>query len=168
MKKCVVKFPCVPYFVEFCSFSAFNCFWFSIKFFVRSLLIWCLVGYQYFFFGKSISHFIRVFWADSWNVLSIWVVVFCFALKVLFLPFISFTVCQTNSDCLSFTEFLILLICFWMYSTCLFWYVFVSSLWAFLNFCPLVFIVFLLLYNDAFSCYLIFPKLLLTPMELYI
>ena len=46
--------------------------------------------------------------------------------QLLVLP-TSFTVCHTNSDCLSPTEFLILLIWPWVYSGCSFWCVLVLS-----------------------------------------
>ena len=63
------------------------------------------------------------------------------ALKVLFFLLISFTVGHTIWDCLSSTEFLILLIWPWMYSIC--------SLCAYLSFCTLVLVGFLLLHRDA-------------------
>ena len=53
---------------------------------------------------------------------------FSFALEVLVLLFTSFTVCHTIWDCLSSTEFVILLIWPWMYSICSFWYALVHFL----------------------------------------
>ena len=71
---------------------------------------------------------------------------FSFALEVLFLLLTSFIVCHAIRGYLSSTEFLILLIWPWMYSFC---YVFVSSLCAFLSFCALVFVEFLLIHKDV-------------------
>ena len=61
---------------------------------------------------------------------------------MLYFPLTSLTVCHATHDCLTSTEFLILLIRHWKYSSCSFWQVLVSSLWAFLSFCSLVFVFF--------------------------
>ena len=78
--------------------------------------------------------------ADSWNVLFINEV---FLLgwqlsKYFFLPLTSFTIFHAIHDCLSSTEFLILLIWPWMYSTCCFWYVLVLSGFCSTRLSPLV------------------------------
>ena len=43
-----------------------------------------------------------------------------------------------------------------MYSNCSFWYVLFGSFWAFLTFCALAFVGFLLLIKNAFLTYLVF------------
>ena len=79
------------------------------------LLLWCLLGYQQ-FFDRFISgsyvwvsnRFLKCsfhFWSLSSRLVG-----FSFALAVLFLPLTLFYVCHANHDCLSSTEFLILLI----------------------------------------------------------
>ena len=73
---------------------------------------------------------------------------FSFAFEVFFLLLTSFTIFHTIHDCLSSTEFLILFIWPWMYSSCSY-LVCVSSLWAFLSFCILAFVGFLSLSNNA-------------------
>ena len=68
---------------------------------------------------------------------------------MLFLLLTLLTVCHAIHDCLSSTKFLILLIWTWKYYFRSFWYVFVSSLCAFLSFCTLAFVGFLLLHKDT-------------------
>ena len=108
------------------------------------------------FFGRFSSDFRKVlkrFLECSFHLerLSSWLAAFSFALEVLFLPLTSFTVYPANHDCLSSSEFLILLIWYWMYSN---WFFFVgvvcvSSLLAFLSFWSLSLVVFLLLSINA-------------------
>ena len=84
-------------------------------------------------------------------ICSFWLAAFSLALEELFLLLTSFTVRHAIWDCLSSTEFLILLIWPWMYSICSFWYALIYSLCAFLSFCVLVLVGFLLLHRDAVS-----------------
>ena len=80
---------------------------------------------------------------------SSWLAAFSLALEMLLLILTSLTVCHVNWDCLSSTEFLILLIWFWLYSICSFWYALIISLCAFLTFWALTLSGFLLLHRDA-------------------
>ena len=73
---------------------------------------------------------------------------FSLALEVLFLLLTFFTICLAIRDCITSTEFLILLIWHWMYFICSFWYALSSFLWVF-SFWALVLVGFLLLYRDA-------------------
>ena len=72
---------------------------------------------------------------------SSWLEAFCLALVMLFLLLTSFNVCHAILDCLSSTDFLILLIWSWMYSVCSFRYALFSSLCAFLSFWTLPWVV---------------------------
>ena len=76
-------------------------------------------------------------------------VTFSLALTVLFLLFTLFTICHAILNCLSSTEFLILLIWFCRYSVCSFRYMLVNSFWAFLSFWALILVGFLLLHREA-------------------
>ena len=78
---------------------------------------------------------------------SSWLAAFSLALAVFFLLLTLFTVCHAIQDCLSSTEFLILLIWFWMYSV-YFRYTLVSSFCA-LSFWTLILVGILLLHRDA-------------------
>ena len=80
---------------------------------------------------------------------SSWLVAFSLAFAVLFLLLSSFTVCYAILDCLSSTEFLILLIWYFMYSICSFRYMFTNSFCAFLSFWALILVGFLLLHLKA-------------------
>ena len=95
-----------------------------------------------------------------------WLVAFSVALGVFFLLFTSLTVCKAIHDCLYSTEFLILLILLWMYSSGSFWYVLVSSLCAFLSF--YISISFFYYIRMLFSRHIVFALLLVSPMELYV
>ena len=79
---------------------------------------------------------------------SSWLVVFSFALEVLFFLLTSFTVCHDIRDCLYPSEFLILInslnIFFLLFVVC------VNSLCASLSFSALAFVRFLLLHKDTF------------------
>ena len=100
---------------------------------------------------------------------------FGFALEVFFLSSTSFTVCRANLDCLSSTEFLILLIWPWRYYRyfILFYLIFCVCFsqisWDFLKFLH-VFIGFLLWSKNAFLCYLLYNKnyILYLPQDLHI
>ena len=80
---------------------------------------------------------------------SFWLATFSLALEVRFLLFISFTICHTIRDCPSSNEILIPLIWLWMYSIYSFWFVFISSLCAFVSSWALVLDGFLLLHRDT-------------------
>ena len=95
--------------------------------------------------GKFPCRFLKRYF--PFCILSSSLAAFSFTLKMLFLPLTSFTVCHANRDCLSSAVFLILLIWPGMYYYLSFW---CSSLWAFLSFCTLAFVGFLLLHKDAF------------------
>ena len=69
------------------------------------------------------------------------------AREVLFLLLTSFTDCRTNRDCLFSSEFLISFICFWMSSSCFFFFG-MSSL-EFVKFLLMVVFCFLLLRKDT-------------------
>ena len=74
---------------------------------------------------------------------------FSLAFAVIFLLLTSFTVWHAIIDCLSSTEYLILLIWFCMYSVCSFRYMFADSFGAFLSFRALQLVGFLLLDLEA-------------------
>ena len=78
-----------------------------------------------------------------------WLVAFSLAFTVLFLLLTLFIICHAILDCLSLTEFLILLIWFCMYSVCSFRYMLANSFCAFLSFRRLILIGFLLLHLRA-------------------
>ena len=80
---------------------------------------------------------------------SSWLATFSLALATLFLLLTSFTICHAILDCLSSTEFLILLIWFWMYSVCSFRYTLVILFCAFLSFWVLILVGFLLLHREV-------------------
>ena len=98
---------------------------------------------------------------------SSWLAAVSLALEMLFLSLTSFTVCHAIRDCLSSTEFLILLIWSWIYSICSFWYVIITSFYAVLSFWVLALVGFLLLHKDAAFTFSSFFKLLMFPTELY-
>ena len=132
MNKNIVKFPCLPnfsgYFVESCCFSfnffntvssssSINC---SSLMFSGSLIIFCL-GLSI-ISGRFPSRFLNFFF----SFLQFFLVLLTSCSLSPSLP-ISFTVCHANRDCLSSTEFQILLIWLRMYSNCSFWCVLVLS-----------------------------------------
>ena len=98
-------------------------------------------------FGGFLSKFLKCCF-HSWFCSS-WLVAFSLAFAVLFLLLTSFTVCHAILDCLSSTEFLILLIWFCMYSVCPFRYMLANSFCAFLSFRALVLVEFFLLHLEA-------------------
>ena len=75
----------------------------------------------------------------------------CYSLNivVLFLLLTSFTVCHAIRDCLSSTEFLILLIWPWMYSIYSFCNIFIRWFCVFLSFWALALVWILLLHRNA-------------------
>ena len=79
---------------------------------------------------------------------SSWLVAFSLAFAVLFLLLTLFTICHAILECLSSTEFLILLIWFCMYSICSFWYMLVNSFCAW-SFWALILVGFLLLHLEV-------------------
>ena len=74
---------------------------------------------------------------------------FCLVLGLLFLLLTSFTVYHAIRDCLPSTEFLTVLIWFWLYSVCSFRYTLVNSHYAFFSLWALGLIGFLLLHRSA-------------------
>ena len=83
-------------------------------------------------------------------ICSSWLAAFSLAMEVLFLLLTRFTIYHTIWDCLSLTEFLILLIWLWMFSICSFSYALISSLCAFLSFSEwMALLGFFLLHKDA-------------------
>ena len=160
-KKYIIRFPCLPYFwwyfVKTCCYSAI-----FVSILLSSSSVNCpckMSSWQLIIFAVGLSMTLRKFSSRFLKCsfhfynLSSWLAAFSFALKVFFFQLTSHCVCHANCDCLSSTEFGILLIWPWMYS-CSFWYV--SSLWAFFCFWALTFIGFLLLSKDAIftsSCF---------------
>ena len=117
-------------------------------------------------FGEFPNRFLKCSF-HMW-IRSFWLSAFSIAFKVLFFLFTLFTVCHAIRDCLSSTEFLILLIWLWMYSICSFLYLLISSLCAFLSFWALAFVRFLFYYTGMlFLRYLIFFYLLMSLMDFY-
>ena len=133
--KYAFKFFCLLYFrgyyVEDCSVSALNfsntassspsvislslMYWRPLIFLDRFSVI----------SGGFLSRFLKCSF-HFWSLCS-WLSTFSFALEVLFLPLILFTVCYANRDCLSFPKFQILLIWHGIYLNSSFWYVLVIS-----------------------------------------
>ena len=95
------------------------------------------------------------------GIRSCWLVALSLALAVLFLQLTSFTVCYVILDCLSSTEYRILLIWFCMYSDCSFRYMLANSFCTFLSFRALVLVGFLRLHLEA-----VFPTVNVTHWAL--
>ena len=118
--------------------------WLLIIFVIGSCL--ALVGFLSKFSKCCFHKFVR----------SFLLVAFTLALAILFLLFTSFAVCHAILDCLSSTEFLFLLIWFFMYSVCSFRYTLVNSFCAFLSFWVLGLVGFLLLLREAIFTFALF------------
>ena len=97
-------------------------------------------------FGDFPSRFLK--YSFHISIYSTWLVAFSLALEVPFLLLTSFNVCQAFRNCLSLSEFQILLILPGMYSIFSFWYVLISSLCTFLSFRASVLVGFLLSLRD--------------------
>ena len=105
LKKYVIKFPCFPYFsryfVEACSFTAFNFFQYFVKFSpinCQSLMSIHFLVWLSLISGGFQSKFLKCsfhFWS-----LSSWLAAFSFGWEVLFFLVTLVTVCHTNHDCL--------------------------------------------------------------------
>ena len=78
-----------------------------------------------------------------------WLIAFSLAVAVLFFLFTWFTVCHAILDCLSSTEFQILLIWFCMYSVCSFRYMLANSFCAFLSFRAMILVELFLMHLEA-------------------
>ena len=116
-------------------------------------------------FDRFTSDFRRVSLANIFSALSITeVFLVCWQLFVLlsrrFSPPIIFFY-YGNWDCLSSSEFLILLVWIWKYYIVVLFGM--SYLWAFWIYWVLTCVGFLLLCTETFSCHLLFLRLLLTP-----
>ena len=98
-------------------------------------------------FGGFLSKFSKCCFHSY--IRSSWLVAFSLAFTMLLLLLTSFTVCHAILDCLSLTESLILLIWFWMYFVCSFWYTLANSFCAFLSFRALVLVGSFLLHLEA-------------------
>ena len=98
-------------------------------------------------FGGFLSKFSKC--CSHWCNHSSWLVAFSLAFIVLFLLLTLFTVCHAIRDCLSSTEFLILLIWFYMYSVCSFRHTLVNSFCAFLSFWAFILVGFFLLHWEV-------------------
>ena len=83
------------------------------------------------------------------HIRSSWLEAFSFARAVIFISFSSCFVSHADRDCLSSTEYWILLIWSCIYFLWFFRYALVSSLCAFLGFWALALVGFLLLYRDV-------------------
>ena len=110
------------------------------------LLIIFLIGSSVTFGGFS-SKFSKCYFHRC--IRSSWLAAFRLAFADHFLLLISLTVCHVILDFLSSTKCLILLIWFCMYSVCSCRYTLVNSFCAFLSFCVLILVGFLLLFREA-------------------
>ena len=115
--------------------------------FMFSWLLMIFVIFSWVVFGSFPSKFLKCCFHRC--IQSSWLVAFSLAFAVLFLLLTSFTVCHAILDCLSSTEYLILLIWFCMYSVFSFRYMLVNSFCAFLSFWALILVGFFLLHLEV-------------------
>ena len=143
---CIIwKFSCLlhfrKYFVEACSFSVYNLFQYSIKFFIcEPTLFDIYLPIDHFWISLSViwrrfpSRYLKC--SFHFCILSSWLAAYSFALRILF--FLLTSLSASHAIYFNFS------------------FVLVTSQWAFLSFCTLTFVRFLLLSKYTFLSYLIF------------